>query len=274
MLAVCSSSSVLRNTHCRLVQEVGPPCALSRSDGTVLCTATAAMATGGDGAGDTTPHTSTMAEVVAQLASQNDVMVQMRRMLEEFRGRLEVGDADRLRLQQQVGQGERLRQQDVGRMQELRDQAAAATASAAAGRGYKARLVMQGYDQSFAHQLDVPVAGMKRAFRAVQREQIRERGNVFEMEYLEEVKEHLKGEIQLGIDKMLELQDLVLAVDARGDDNSPVTSSQGEDLVVDTATSGSDAERHGKGRCDRGKSKGFGCEICCARVFIMARKHT
>ena len=72
----------------------------------------------------------------------------------------------------------------------------------------------------------------------------------------------------------MELQDLVLAVDARDDDFSPVTSSQGEDLVVDTATAGSDAERHSKGRCDRGTSKGFGWEICCARVFIMAHNHT
>ena len=81
--------------------------------------ATADMATGADGAGRTTPHTPTMAEVVAQLVSQNDAMVQMRCMLEEFRGRLEVGDADRVRLQQQVVQGEQLRHQDVGRMQEL-----------------------------------------------------------------------------------------------------------------------------------------------------------
>ena len=90
------------------------------------------MATGGDGACGTTPHTPTMAEVVAQLAAQNDAMVQMRRMVEELRGRLEVGDADRVRLQQQAVQGEQLRQQDVGRMQELRNQVAAATAPAAA----------------------------------------------------------------------------------------------------------------------------------------------
>ena len=77
------------------------------------------MATSGEGAGDTTPHTATMAEVVAQLVSQNDAMVQMRRMVEELRGRLVVGDADRVRLQQQVEQGEQLRQQDVGLMQEL-----------------------------------------------------------------------------------------------------------------------------------------------------------
>ena len=81
------------------------------------------------------PHTPTTAEVVAQLATQNDAMVQMRRMVEELRGRLEVGDADRVRLQQQAVQGEQLRQQDVGRMQELRDQAAAATAAATTGRG-------------------------------------------------------------------------------------------------------------------------------------------
>jgi hypothetical protein len=186
------------------------------------------MTTGSDGVGVTTQHTPTMAEVVAHLAAQNHAMVQMSLTLEEFRGRLEVGDADRVRLQQQIVQGEQLHQQNVGRMQELRDQAAAATVSVAAGRGNKARLVMQGYDQSFAHQLDVPVAGMKRAIRAVQRERITERGNVFEMEYLEEVTEHLKGEIQFGIDMMLELQESVLAVDARGDDNSSVSSSQGE----------------------------------------------
>jgi hypothetical protein len=186
------------------------------------------MATSGEGAGDPTPQAFPMAEVLAQLASQNDFMVQMSGRLEEFRGRLEVGDADRLRLQQHVVRGERLRQQDVGRMQELRDQAAAATASAAAGRGHKASLVMQGHHAIFAYQLDVLVAGMKRAIRAVQSERITERGNVVEMEFLEVVSEHLKGDIQFGIDKMLELQVLVRAVDARGDDNSSVSSSQGE----------------------------------------------
>ena len=90
------------------------------------------MATGGGGAGSTTPHTPTTAEVVEQLATQNDAMVQMRRMVEELRGRLEVSDADRVRLQQQAVQGGQLRQQEVGRM---RDQAAAATAAATTGRG-------------------------------------------------------------------------------------------------------------------------------------------
>ena len=184
------------------------------------------MATSGEGAGDTTPHAFPMADVLAQLASQNDFMVQMSGRLEEFRGRLEVGDADRLRLQQHVVRGERLRQQDVGRMQELRDQAAAATASAAAGRGHKARLVMQGHHSIFAYQLGVLVADMKRAIRAVQSERISERGEVFEMACLQEVMEQLKNEIQFGTAKMAELQDLVLAVDARGDDNSSVSSSQ------------------------------------------------
>ena len=49
-----------------------------------------------------------MADVLAQLASQNDFMAQMSGSLEEFRGRLEVGDADPLRLQQHVVRGERL----------------------------------------------------------------------------------------------------------------------------------------------------------------------
>jgi hypothetical protein len=155
-------------------------------------------------------------------------MAQMSGSLEEFRGRLEVGDADPLRLQQHGVRGERLRQQDVGRMQELRDQAAAATASAAAGRARKARLVMQGHHAIFAYQLGVLVADMKRAIRAVQSERISERGEVFEMAYLQEVMEHLKSEIQLGTVKMLELQDLVLEVDARWDDSSSVISSHGE----------------------------------------------
>ena len=81
--------------------------------------ATSDLATGGHGACGTTPHTPTTAEVVAQLATHSDAMVQMGRMLEELRGRLVVGDADRVRLQQQVEQGEQLRQQDVGLMQEL-----------------------------------------------------------------------------------------------------------------------------------------------------------
>ena len=182
--------------------------------------ATSGAGAGGAGAGGTTPHASPMADVLAQLALQKDFMVQMSGRLEEFRGRLEVIDAERLWLQQQVVRGERLRQQDVGRMQELRDQAAAATALAAAGRGHRARLVMQGYHSSFAHQLDVLVAGMKRAIRAVQCERITERGEVFEMSYLQEVMEQLKNEIQFGTVKLAELQDLVLAVDARGDDAS------------------------------------------------------
>ena len=66
------------------------------------------MATSGEGAGDSTPHAFPMAEVLAQLESQNDFMVQMSGRLEEFRGRLEVGDADPLRLQQHVVRGERL----------------------------------------------------------------------------------------------------------------------------------------------------------------------
>jgi len=43
----------------------------------------------------------------------------------------------------------------------------------------------------------------------------------------------------------MELQDLVMAVDARDDDlaRSPA--------VFDTATAGSDADRHSSGRCDR-----------------------
>jgi hypothetical protein len=184
-----------------------------------------------------------MADVLAQLASQNNFMVQMSGRLEEFRGRLEVIDADRLWLQQQVVRGERLRQQDVGRMQELRDQAAAATASAAAGRGHKARLVMQGYHASFAHQLDVLVAGMKRAIRAVQSERITERGEVFEMAYLQGVMEQLKNEIQFGTAKMAELQDLVLAVDARGDDNSSDRSSHGEALNYGDRTTASRREQ-------------------------------
>ena len=169
-----------------------------------------------------------MAEVIAQLAALNHAMVQMSFTLEEIRGRLEVGDVDRVQLQQQVVQREQLHQQDVGQMQELRDQAAAATVLAAAGYGNKVRLDMQGYHESFAHQLDVLVAGMKRAIRAVQSERVTERGEVFEMAYLQEVMEHLKIEIQFGTVKMLELQDLVLAVRARADDSSPVSSSQGE----------------------------------------------
>ena len=66
------------------------------------------MAASGEGAGDSTPHAFPMAEVLAQLESQNDFMVQMSGRLEEFRGRLEVGDADPLRLQQHVVRGERL----------------------------------------------------------------------------------------------------------------------------------------------------------------------
>ena len=178
-----------------------------------------------------------MAEVIAQLEALNHAMVQMSLTLEEIRGRLEVGDADRVRLQQQ------LHQQDVGRMQELRDQAAAATVLAAAGYGNKVRLDMQGYHESFAHQLDVLVAGMKRAIRAVQSEWVTERGEVFEMAYLQEVMEHLKIEIQSGTVKMLELQDLVLAVRARADDCSPVSSSQGESLKSGDRTTAARSEQ-------------------------------
>ena len=60
-------------------------------------------------------------------------------MLEEMRGRLEAGNVDRARLQAQAVQGEQLRQQDVGRIQELRDQAAVANAAAAAAAGMPQR---------------------------------------------------------------------------------------------------------------------------------------
>ena len=118
------------------------------------------MATGGGGAGSTTPHTPTTAEVVEQLATQNAGMVQMRRMLEELRESIETGDVGKVKLQ-----------------------------------------------------LDVLAALMKAAQQAVQGEQLRQQ-NISETKGIEEIKEQLKCEIRSGIDKMLELQDLVLAMDA------------------------------------------------------------
>ena len=91
------------------------------------------MATGGGGGpGDLTPPSPTAAQVMQQLTLQNASMTQMQRMLEEMRTRLEAGDVDRARLQAQAVQAEHLRQQDLGRIQELRDQAATANATAAA----------------------------------------------------------------------------------------------------------------------------------------------
>ena len=78
------------------------------------------------------------AQVVARLQVQSDALQQMQRLMEEMRLRVETGDTERGRLQTQMQQAEFQRQQDLGRMQELREQAiaanAATTAHGAAGR--------------------------------------------------------------------------------------------------------------------------------------------
>ena len=79
----------------------------------------------------------------------------------------------------------------------------------------------------------------------------------------------------------MELQDLVMAVDARDDvlAHSPPVMEKTQSLTLQlpevtrndiaqldvTGRFDSDAERH---------SKGLGWEVCCARVFIIAYKHT
>ena len=72
------------------------------------------------------PVDDTAAAVVDQIRQQNVQMNTMGRMLEEMRVRLEAGDTERADMQGQ-------RQQDLGRIQELRDQAAAAVAAATGG---------------------------------------------------------------------------------------------------------------------------------------------
>jgi uncharacterized protein involved in exopolysaccharide biosynthesis len=78
--------------------------------------------------GITPPVSPTAAAVVDQLRQQNVQMNTMGRMLEEMRVRLEAGDTERADMQGQ-------RQQDLGRIQELRDQAAAAVAAATGAHG-------------------------------------------------------------------------------------------------------------------------------------------
>ena len=79
----------------------------------------------------------------------------------------------------------------------------------------------------------------------------------------------------------MELQDLVMAVDARDDDlaRSPPVMEKTQSLTLQlpevtqtdiaqvdvTGRFDSDAERH---------SQGLGWEVCCARVSIIAYKHT
>ena len=90
------------------------------------------------------PVDDTAAAVVDQLRQQNVQMNTMGRMLEEMRVRLEAGDTERANMKVQ-------RQQDLGRIQELRDQAAAAvTAVARSARPRDDRMFDSSSAESFS----------------------------------------------------------------------------------------------------------------------------